>query len=665
MAIEPGQQYLTFIQNRALELRKADQTPDSVDAWKTQKKLLRERLLASWGGFPEQPCDLEPRKMGELQRDGYKVEKIVFQTRPGIYMTANAYVPAGEGKHPAVLCVHGHWKGAKQDPVPQARCIGLAKLGFFALAVDAFGAGERGITRNLGQYHGEMTAATLWPAGLPLAGLQVYENMRAVDYLLTRPEVDGTKLGITGASGGGNQSMYAGAFDERFGCVVPVCSVGTYQAYLGAACCLCEVVPNAATYTEEAGLLAMVAPRALMVINATQDSFQFSVAEAAKSIKAASNIFRLSGKEGHIKHSVFESKHDYSRPMRESMYGWMTLHLKGEGKGDPIPEPDLKTEDPEALRSWPGDSRPDDYVTLPRFAGAESARLAAQHDKTRHVHPEHWEASAEQKRHALTKQVLGGFPPRTTPTVTVSKDQDAETWLIETEPGIQVAARRLPGSREQRTLAFVLDLDGIDHALTQSTVKELQEAKWDVMLVDLRATGRYAVAGDKVFGALDHNSSEWGIWTGRPLLGQWVWDVRQVLNTVIAREPKLASSVRLIGLGAAGVVALTAAALEPRFRSVALLGSPSSWVSSAPYTFGRMGIIAPGILRDVGDIAHLAALVAPRSLLISGSVSPSGDKPLPESEQAKAFQYAANVYQTLKADEAFALVDPAELVKSL
>ena len=90
-----------------------------------------------------------------------------------------------------------------------------------------------------------MTAATLLPVGLPLSGLQVYENMRAVDYLRSRKEVDVNRIGVTGASGGGNQSMYAGAWDERLAAAAPVCSVGNYQAYLGAACCMCEVVPGA------------------------------------------------------------------------------------------------------------------------------------------------------------------------------------------------------------------------------------------------------------------------------------------------------------------------------------------------------------------------------------------------------------------------------------
>src|SRR5436305_11916012 len=121
--------------------------------------------------------------------------------------------------------------------------------------------------------------------------MQVYDNRRAVDYLLTRPEVAGDRLGITGASGGGNQSMNAGALDERFGAVVPVCSVGQYQAYLKSACCVCEVLPGALRITEEGDVLGLVAPRALMVINASRDALQFSPGEAAKSIERAGRIF--------------------------------------------------------------------------------------------------------------------------------------------------------------------------------------------------------------------------------------------------------------------------------------------------------------------------------------------------------------------------------------
>ena len=294
--------FLQYVKKSAAALRAMDRTPATLAEWQTQRTMIRKKLLRAWGGFPKEKCELKPRILGTEKHDGYRVELIIFQTMPGVWMTANAYVPDGPGRRPAVLCVHGHWSGAKQDRTVQARCIGLAKLGFFALAVDAFGAGERGIGKALGEYHGEMVAATLWPVGQPLSGLQVYENMRAVDYLLTRKEVDGDRLGITGTSGGGNQTMYAGAWDERFKAVVPVCSVGNYQAYLGVACCMCEVVPGALRFTEEWGVLSLTAPRALMVINATQDGIQFSVAEAKKSLALTRPIYALHGKPKSVKH---------------------------------------------------------------------------------------------------------------------------------------------------------------------------------------------------------------------------------------------------------------------------------------------------------------------------------------------------------------------------
>ncbi|MCA9047959.1 MAG: acetylxylan esterase, partial [Planctomycetaceae bacterium] len=391
--------FAAFVRAAGAELRSGDRVPESLPDWERRKQQLRQQLETAWGGLPSEPAPLEARILDRLSRDGYDVEKIVFQTFPGVFMTANAYVPHGDGRRPAVLCVHGHWRGAKQDPHVQARCIGLAKLGLFVLAVDAFGAGERGLEKALGEYHGEMTAATLLPPGRPLSGLQVYENQRAVDYLLTRPEVDGDRLGITGASGGGNQTMYAGAWDERFRAVVPVCSVGNYQAYLHAACCMCEVVPGALTFTEEWSVLALTAPRALMVVSATRDAFQFSVGEAQKSLVQVRPVFELYGCPQNVRHAVFESPHDYNREMREAMYGWMTLHLKGQGDGSPVPEPPHQTEDPEVLRCYPGDSRPDDWLTLPQFAARE-ARELLQHTRAADKPTE----TTEQRRQQLTVQ---------------------------------------------------------------------------------------------------------------------------------------------------------------------------------------------------------------------------------------------------------------------
>jgi dienelactone hydrolase len=400
---EARQWFLKHIHTTVDALRAADAPVTTLEQWRDRKASIRQGLREAWGGLAATTCELNPQRLGLLRRDGYSVEKVLFQTLPGVWMTGNVYVPdwkperpvgANETRPPlpAVLCVHGHWKHAKQEPVVQARCIGLAKLGFLVLCVDAFGAGERAIGTALGEYHGEMSGATLLPTGFPLSGVQVYENMRAVDYLLSRGDVDPERLGITGASGGGNQSMYGGAFDERFKAVVPVCSVGTYRAYLGTACCVCEVVPGAARLTEEWGILSLVAPRALMVVSATKDAFQFSVAEAEKSLAKAKAIFELHGVAANVKHAVFDWHHDYSQPMREAMYGWMLKHLADKGDGSPVAEPAHTTEEPETLRCFPGDSRPADYVTLPKFAARLGTELATSASAEPILHEEHWQS---------------------------------------------------------------------------------------------------------------------------------------------------------------------------------------------------------------------------------------------------------------------------------
>ena len=632
-----ARQFLIYIQERNLAMRADDQLPRTVAEWETQKRKLRANLLQSWGGFPKHPCDLEPRLLGSIQRDGYRVEKLLLQTMPGVHMTANAYVPDGEGKRAAVLSVHGHWRLAKSEPVVQSRCIGLAKLGFFVLMVDAFGAGERGLQPLLGEYHGEMVGATLYPTGRPLSGIQVYENQRAVDYMLTRPEVDGERLGITGCSGGGNQTMYAGAFDERFKAVVPVCSVGTYQAYLGAACCMCEVVPAAMSYTEEWGILSLVAPRALMLINATKDGFQFSIGEATKSLDKSRHVFRLYDVAAKAKHATFDWKHDYHQPMREEMYGWMALHLKGEGDGSPIAEPTIKTEEAETLRCFPGDKRPDTFVTLPQFAAAEGRAILARRPIPKHA--EGWEADQTLMRESLPR-VLGVDPKQKVSLNTHAIGEptaEERSFQFSTENGMQVFGRRIGNRTKAKGLAVLLDLDKGREAAESPLAKELLEAGWNLATVDLRATGATAHKSDAVRRAPDHNTAEWSLWTGRPLLGQWVYDVRRLIDA-IGESEKLPENLAVIGTGPASLVALAAAALDARISQVASVGGLASFVSDVPYENQRLGIIVPGILRKIGDVAHLAALAAPRRLVIAGGVTGGGEK-LNEKDLTKNYEW--------------------------
>lgn len=644
--------FQSFVRDRADELRAGDEPPASLTGWKRQKARLRADLLEAWGGFPSVPCPLDPRKVGELQRDGYRVEKILFQTLPGVLLTANAYVPDRPGKLPAVLAVHGHWAGAKQDPVVQARCIGLTKLGFFVLAVDAFGAGERGVGKALGEYHGAMTAATLLPVGTPLSGLQVYENMRAVDYLLTRPEVDGQRIGITGASGGGNQSMYSGAWDERLAASVPVCSVSNYRAYLGVACCLCEVVPGVLRFTEQGNVLGLVAPRALLVINGSLDVIQFSPPEAAKSIARARAIYNLFGGSPALLHEVFPLPHDYSRTMREAMYGWMTKYLKGEGDGSPIPDPEMTLEEPENLRCFPGDSRPEDFLTIPKFAAREARKILA----AQAVPPPGFPAQKQALLDRLERKVFGGLPPRDPVRLLPSPGPD--TISFESAPGIHLTASRYEGKAGSARLVLVLNLDKTEENAPGGLVDTLLLAGWAVVVPELRATARLAIPHDIVRDVPDHNSAEWAIAIGRPLLAQWTHDVRRTLDAIDAGRGPLPAEVAVIGRGPSGVVALCSAALDPRITRAVTMDSLASYVTDVPYVGQRLGIMAPGILRDVGDIPRIAALIAPRPLVVAGGVSGDGNA-LALSGLRQNYEFTRKVFASDNAENNFLCLVPA------
>ncbi|HEV3144610.1 MAG TPA: hypothetical protein VGZ47_12045, partial [Gemmataceae bacterium] len=501
------------------------------------------------------------------------------------------------------------------------------------------------------------------PVGRTLLGMQVYDNRRAVDYLLTRPEVSKSLLGITGASGGGNQTMYAGALDERFTAAVPVCSVGNYQAYLKAACCVCEVLPGALRFTEEGDVLGLLAPRALMVINASRDAYQFSPAQAEKSVERAENIFQLLAAGDKITHVVFESGHDYSKPMREAMYGWMTKWLKKEGDGKPIAEPEITPESPEDLACFPNpDDRPKGFLFPPTFAAQEAKALVDKANRLLPTHAEEWESSAVHMRTQL-RTLLGEFPkvPRVL----------AKTERPTTKDGIERLPMRLAGeggiplpmvllskagpARNQPT-CLLLHLGGKAEAEKHPLAKTLANRGWLVAMPDLRATGETAPPNDAIRGAPDHNSAEHGLWLGRPLLGQWVFDVQCLLDWLLQQPDRDLKRTAVVGLEQAGLVALVAGALFPeRITSVGTVRSRVSLVTDKAYEDGfHMGLLVPGLFQ-VGDVPHLAAMIAPRRLVVVDGVREER-KRIPDKQFQAAMSFPQSVYKAANAADRFALL---------
>ncbi|MHC4403501.1 MAG: hypothetical protein ACYTG0_27910 [Planctomycetota bacterium] len=403
-----------------------------------------------------------------------------------------------------------------------------------------------------------------------------------------------------------------------------------------------------------------------MVINATRDAFQFSVGEAKKSLAFVKPVYQLHGQPENVCHTIFESPHAYNQPMREAMYGWMTRHLKGENDGSPISEPEIEIEDPETLRCFPGETRADDWMTIPKFAAREGRRLveAIRTPTSAAV----WRKTADGLKGRLDQDVLGGTQPKPGAKLTSNRGASpARTFEFEVEPGIRLNATLTAGEAPQRAeMVIVLSLEGEARPGDNVLATAVQQSGRTVVSLSLRATGRHAYARDKIRRAPDHNTAEWSLWLGRPLLGQWVLDLRAALN-VLDADAGLSNELTVIGVGPAGVVAMCAAALDSRIQQVVVVDSLASYVSDTPYENQRLGIMAPGIVRDVGDVQHLAALIAPRKLVIVGGVNGAG-RALDEAALKQQYDFTQRVYSLEGAATEFTIlpcIEAADIVRKL
>lgn len=653
----PQDLYRRWVDDSARRLRERDRPPRSVREAGRRAEEIRRRIRegesgAFLGGREQAPPAAQV--LGVLRRDGYHVERLVFETRPECWATAHAYVPsAGRRPLPAVLCVHGHWAGARRDPVVQSRCIGLAKLGFFVLTLDAWGAGERGTRAGQNEYHGGLLGASLWPVGTPLHGLQLWDNVRALDYLQSRPEVDGERLGCTGASGGGNQTTYLSAFDERVRCAVPVCSVGTFESYLRAACCVDEMLPGGLAVCEEGDLLGMVAPRPLMVITATRDAPHFAPEAARQALDRARPSFQVHGSEDRLRHVLIESGHAYSQPMREAMYGWMRRWLMDEGDGSPVPEPSVQPEEPDALRCFEPAARPEKVMTTARWVHSRAGELAAKVPLPRSASA--WEEMREDRLEAvrsLLKLPARHAPRRLPPRDSRITDLGLECYNLETEPGVLIPVAATAPDRKGSPAVLLLHPAGRVTALGSELANALARGGVQNVALTLRGCEGLKLPGqDLGEGLADHNLVEWSLWIDRPLLGQWVHDVLQGVEDARREGGADPDRIVMVGWREAALPALLAAALDRRIRGVAALEPPATFVSeAAPHTW-RMAIFQPDLMK-IGDLPHLAALAAPRPALVAGPVRLDG-MGTTAARVESLYRWPRELYRTLSRPESF------------
>ncbi len=315
--------------------------PATKKEWEARKAEVRQRVLTACGLQPmPQKTALNPQVYGRLERDGYTVEKVVLETMPGFYLTGNLYRPAGkQGPFPGILNPHGHWETGRFNEAIQARCVGQARMGAVAFSYDMVGYGD------LKEFGHTFKDDELTSLGISLNGLQLWNSIRALDWLASLPDVDTSRLACTGESGGGTQTFELCAVDDRIAVAAPVCMVSDW--FQGG--CECENAPNLRVGTDNMEIAACFAPKPQILIGATGDWTSKLMEKVAPPIR---DVYKLYGQEGNFAAVIHTAPHNYNRKSRESVYTFLRQTLWGEKVTDTVVEAPFTPEKEATLSVW-------------------------------------------------------------------------------------------------------------------------------------------------------------------------------------------------------------------------------------------------------------------------------------------------------------------------
>ena len=598
-----------------------NQLPASKKELEIYRTNLRNEVIKKAGVMADHKLPLNIRETGSVKMKNYTVKKITFQTRPGVYATANLFIPEGSGPFPAVINMLGHWtKGKIDNTGPQAVGHTLATNGYVCLTIDPWGAGERSTKHGYFEYHGSNLGASLMNIGEPLIGLQISDNMRGIDLLCSLPVVDSMKIGATGASGGGNQTMWLSAVDERVKADVPVVSVGTFQSYIMESNCICEQMPDGLTLTEEAGIVVL--SNAPLLINHTQDSNPtFFPSEMLRSYNNARQAFITEGKESSISYRVFDLTHGYWTEDREAMLGWFDLQLKGTGDGAPRKELPFEQLPEDKLLVFPPGERDANVLTTEEYCKTRGNEL-----RSIYLGTESFNTGRKQQE---LKDILRLDKKLTLENVhSYSASGGWERLSLETSDKRLIPLLCLAPADESLGYVIICNPDGKKN-ISLSLVDEYRKKGTGIVIADLSGTGEMASASSASMDQLAklHTLSRAELWLGRTVLGEWVKELD--LITAFLNTRYNAQKVSVDGSREAGLAGLFYAAEGGKVESVILRDAPVSYIfdTRESVDYFSMGIHLPGFLKW-GDIS-LAAALSGKNITFISPVTMSG-KPIGE-----------------------------------
>ena len=592
---------------------------NNLEDWKRRRPEVRRQFLDMLGLDPMPPrTPLNARITGEFQRAGYRVQNIVFESRPGLYVTGNLYLPkmTPGGRYPAVVYVSGHAPGPAGAKVQyQHHGIWLARHGFAAFLLDTIEFGE-----IPGIHHGIHDLA-MWhwlSLGYTPAGVEVWNAIRALDYLETRSEVDASKAAITGISGGGAVTWFTAAADDRFQAAAPVLATWSVGPHVAGDVVRenCDCIYFWNTYQLDLPVAgALIAPRPLKIVNATKDG-TFPPAGFNLVHQQLQPVYDWYGVPDKLAEFHAETGHSDVPPYRKAANEWLSRWLRGDTT--PFDEGEIKREPASQL------------TVLDRYpAGAINEGI------DRHFIPAHklqnwktlaaWKQRSQELTSALRGKVFRAFPKDRVPfdawkvRYNMWTERYADSYNVEftTEESIRVHGQLfIPrnGKPSRPALIYVkntndnvfsVDYDNLLSAFINHVVLVLNPRAVDYPM-DVNRT-----AITKMTAAL----------LGATLESMQLWDILRSIDYLVEEEKLNLSSISVYGRKQMGGLALHAGALDNRVSRVILDDPPGShW----------QGPALLNVLR-ITDLAEVAGMMAPREIV---SLTP-----LPE-----AYRYTRSIF---------------------
>lgn len=606
------------VEQAALTAKMALRTPDQARRYQRD---VRRRIRDCFGPFPDR-TPLRARVTGTIERQSYRIEKVLFESRPGLIVAGNLYLPKGTpARRPGVIALCGHSNNGKAVDTYQSFTQGLAKQGYVVFIIDPIGQGERlqypderggsrvgnGVPEHL--HLGNQMLLT----GENFPFWRAWDAIRALDYLETRPEVDPRRIGVTGNSGGGTVTTWLCGLDPRWAMAAPGCFVTTWRRNIEN-----ELPQDTEQYPLRAlanGLdhddfIAAMAPRPVILLAKEKD--YFDVRGAEESYGRLKRLYTLLGAPQNIALFVGPNYHGYSRENREAMYRWFNRH-----RGSALPtdhseksegEPEITLETDETLQVTPeGQVAGLGSRTVFSFTAAKSRRLTVERPPV-----------AEAQLPALITRVLGLTARQGMPDARILREigprnyprKKFTTYAVETEAGIQSIVYRLadeshysrPTGGSSRTLLYVAhrssDAELRSENLIRAEIAAAPEAA--VFACDLRGSGESTpnTAGEGRFDlpyGSEYLYAGFSLMLGEPLAGRRTHDLLRVIDWLVGHGH---GDIHLLAKGRGSLPATFAAVLCPRVAQVTLLEPLTSFADIAETEdyYCPLSCIVPDIL---------------------------------------------------------------------